>query len=171
MVEGGDFWRGPCQNFKILKIIMHNQPKYSSRDQLALRFLTDFPCNLGSWVRISLGYCHITSLKEYPNVKGENISHQNQPSHLSSIIWSKICWKNTRVNPNSPVRVSIVINWLCYTIKEKPNSNATSKEHDKPRNIIVFWLVIRFSQLQIWILAEIEQFYSKYNWHTVNLKE
>ena len=55
-----------------------------------------------------------------------------------------------------PVFASVMENWFSHTIKEKPDSNAASKKHHKPSHIIVLWLVVRFPQFEIGILAKVE---------------
>ena len=47
-------------------------------------------------------------------------------------------------------------NWFSHTIEEKPNSNAASKKHHKPSNIVILWLVIGFPQFEIGILAKVQ---------------
>merc|ERR1711923_280896 len=45
-----------------------------------------------------------------------------------------------------------MIDGFSHSIKEQPDSNAAGKEHDEPRDVIVFWL----AQLQFGILAAVE---------------
>ena len=60
-------------------------------------FLTDFPCILGSWVQIALGYCHITSLKEYPNVQQASRQLVGVTSHMQFTFWNQSTSKNSSI--------------------------------------------------------------------------
>ena len=70
MVESGDFWEGACQKSNFFIGISKLLLNLGSRDHLALRFYTGIICVLGTWVRISPGTSHNTTLKKYHNVQG-----------------------------------------------------------------------------------------------------
>ena len=94
VVESGDFWEGACQKSNFFIGISNLLLNLDSRDHLALRFYTGISCVLGTWVRISPGTSHITTLEQNPNVNCKTIYNKG----LSLVQERKTAKWNDRAN-------------------------------------------------------------------------
>ena len=54
------------------------------------------------------------------------------------------------------VAASVVKNWFSNSIKEQANTNAASKQHHEPGDVVIFRFVTVFAELDVGILAEVQ---------------